>query len=515
MSGITHNQAVKWIHRSQDGLLNEGQQSLLEEHLHSCVSCRPYAEEMERVSAHLQDEFHRRWDRSVGPSQYITEMIMSKARKIPVANRISSSVRVVAGAMALLLLAVAINLVVSRLQSPPPTATDATETIDNSFLPEDRLLAFTSSQNGNSDIYTMHADGSGLTNITNHPAHDIYPFWSPDGKQIAFMSDRDGYGSPHIYLMNTDGSNVIQLTQGEGKYLLDVNGYTPWSPDGRKLLYSYQPSEETHWNLYVLDISNKSSTMLTREPGNYILPSWSPAGKHVAFVGDTDRIYRDLFLVDIDGTQLIRLTENLQAGEVFLFDYDWSEDGTSLFLTTSRNEQSRTHISTVYEAHMDGSLSLAAEVTDRLIVDWWNGVAVLQQEEPRLSWLRLDGSTSPLDVCQAGSHKLGTAHKRSQSGDMAFASNCSDSGWMLFWANSDGTTTDQLLDFPVAGEEEILFQLNWSPDDRYLAFVSSSIAAAEVTSTLYVLDVEKAREDPSIQPLKMTNSSGLSWQPSP
>lgn len=440
---------------------------------------------------------------------------MLKTRKILVTNRISSGVRAFAGALALVLLAVVINLVVSRLQSPFPAMTDATETMGISPLPEDRLLAFTSSQDGNAEIYTMHPDGSRLTNITNHPAHDIYPFWSPDGKQIAFMSDRNGYGSPHIYLMNTDGSNVIQLTQGEGKYLLDVNGYTPWSPDGRKLLYSYRPSEETHWNLYIMDISKKSSTMLTREPGNYILPSWSPGGKHVAFVGDTGRISRDLFLVDIDGTRLIPLTENLQAGEFFLFDYGWSEEGTSLFFTTSRNEQGRTHISTVYEAHMDGSVSVAAEAIDRLIVDWWNGIIVQQQEEPRLSWLRPDGSTSTLDICPAGSHKLGTADQRSSTGNLVFGANCSDSGWMLFWANSDGTMTDQLLNSPVAGEEEFLFQLAWSPDDRYLAFVSSNIASSEVTNTLYVLDVEKAREDPSVQPLKMTNSSSLSWQPDP
>ena len=56
----------------------------------------------------------------------------------------------------------------------------------------------------------MNADGSGQTNLTNHPALDVYPAWSPDGMQIAFTSYRDG--AANIYVMNPDGSNQTWLT---------------------------------------------------------------------------------------------------------------------------------------------------------------------------------------------------------------------------------------------------------------------------------------------------------------
>ncbi len=222
-TAYSHKQAIQLINRRMDGLLNDSQRLLVEEHLRSCNSCRDYANHMEGLSAHLQNEFHRRWDARSGPSQTVMEQVMTKSRNIPTTNRISSGVKLLAGAMALMLLGVTINFVVSRLQSTAPAAnaTEAVEAIDNAPRPEERLLAFTSDQTGNSDIYTMHADGSGQTNLTNNPARDSNPIWSPDGKHIAFESDRDGF--TQIYLMDADGSNVIQLTHNEAHHFLPMN----------------------------------------------------------------------------------------------------------------------------------------------------------------------------------------------------------------------------------------------------------------------------------------------------
>jgi hypothetical protein len=85
---------------------------------------------------------------------------------------------------------------------------------------------------------------------------------------------------------------------------------------------------------------------------------------------------------------------------------------------------------------------------------------------------------------------------------------------MLYWSNPDGTTIKQLPKLPIPLEEDILFHLTWSPDDRYLALVGVDTDPPYVTGTLYVLDVPKAREDASIQPVKITGGSP-SWQPGP
>ena len=71
-------------------------------------------------------------------------------------------------------------------------------------------IAFSSSRDGNAEIYVMNANGSGQTRLTTHPASDITPAWSPHETKIAFASDRDG--NFEIYVMNADGSGQTRLT---------------------------------------------------------------------------------------------------------------------------------------------------------------------------------------------------------------------------------------------------------------------------------------------------------------
>src|SRR5207253_40625 len=105
-------------------------------------------------------------------------------------------------------------------------------------------IAFTTDRDGNVDIYLMHADGSGVTRLTNNPARDFWPVGWPDGRQIAFKSERDG--NEDIYVMNADGSGVRKLSNNPS---LDVG--PAWSRDGTRI--AFYSERDGNGEIYVVN----------------------------------------------------------------------------------------------------------------------------------------------------------------------------------------------------------------------------------------------------------------------
>jgi Tol biopolymer transport system component len=515
MSGISHKQAIQLIHRHMDGLLNESQRLLLEEHLRSCDSCRDYANNMDGLSAHLQNEFHHRWDARLGPSQKVSEQVMTKTRNIPMTNRISSSVKLLAGAIALILLGVIINFVISQLQSTS-SVTNATKTVSA----ENRLLAFTSNQNGNLDIYTMRADGSGLTNLTNHPAKDLHPIWSPDGKHIAFESDRDGF--MQIYRMDADGSNVVQITRDEAdhKLTLQYDGkYNPWSPDGNRLIFIQEESAEETGTLYSIDINGENEVRLAngRISPNYV--SWSPDGKYIGYVlnvSSTPNLYvADTRVVEPDGSNARELKKLLPAGEQLdsFTPYYWSSNGQSIVFPALTSDPSR---EAVYELDLQTNTFLNETETKPVIEDWSAEVSLIldiNQDGMPFVWERSDGTSNTFEASRTWGELCDLDFTRSPQNNFAFGVYCPDNKFNLYWTNADGSTIKQLLTLPIDVVTGGVGDIAWSPDDQYIAF---NITTANKTD-MYVVKVEEMLVNPSLAPLKVSvnneSYSIPSWQP--
>lgn len=125
--------------------------------------------------------------------------------------------------------------------------------------------------------------------LTTDAANDLRPFWSPDGKQIVFFSNRSG--TYNIWVMNADGSSQRPLTQGSAD-----DRRPSWSPDGKWIVFDSDRSGDR--NIWIVSAKGGDPIQVTHDSASDSFPSWSPDGQHIAFYSYQDG-KMDLRLVDV------------------------------------------------------------------------------------------------------------------------------------------------------------------------------------------------------------------------
>ena len=197
-------------------------------------------------------------------------------------------------------------------------------------------IAFVSDRDDNFEIYIMNVDGSGVTRLTNSPAYEMSPCFSPDGSKVAFFSERDG--NREIYIMNVDGSGVTRLTNNPGD-----DFFPTFSPDGSKIIFVYD--YEGFCEIYIMDVDGSDEVNLTNNPANDFAPCFSPDGSKIAFVSDRDDNF-EIYIMNVDGSGERRLTDNPEGDGHPCF----SPDGSKIAFVSDRNGNEE-----IYIMNADGS----------------------------------------------------------------------------------------------------------------------------------------------------------------
>jgi Ca2+-binding RTX toxin-like protein len=227
---------------------------------------------------------------------------------------------------------------------------------------------------GNWDVLTMNPDGSGKANPGSHPLADLDPMYTPDGRQILFVSGRDNDES-EVFIMNADGSNVRQIIDNgdiddrpftfhpggvqvafqrflgnneiftmniDGSNQVDISNNPAsdaspdWSPDGQRIAFQSNRSGDTE--IYTMKPDGTDVRLVIALPGADTFPRWDPTATMLTFahnfgpgLGSTE-----IMRVNADGTNLVRLT-NSATGDAFPV---WSPDGALISWQSMRDDSS-------------------------------------------------------------------------------------------------------------------------------------------------------------------------------
>ncbi len=161
---------------------------------------------------------------------------------------------------------------------------------------------YRSDQDGDNEIFTMNADGTGPTQLTFNSDSDGGPSWSPDGTKIAFTSSRDDPWR-EIYTMRADGSDVTNLTNSPGTSEVEPD----WSPDGTKV--AFETDRDGNDEIYLMNSDGSAQTNLTNNPGSDETPDWSPDGAKIAFHTTRDG-NMEIYSMEADGSGQTNLSQS-------------------------------------------------------------------------------------------------------------------------------------------------------------------------------------------------------------
>lgn len=201
------------------------------------------------------------------------------------------------------------------------------------WSPTGEFIAFASLHGGNRQIYVMQRDGTNEVQLTEGSGGWQDPDWSPDGTRIVCEATLDG--DREIYAVEVKGGQVVQLTHNT------TQDFDPsWSPNGENIIFVCK--HNTGYEICVLELEGGTVRRLTNTPAIHHSPAWSPDGTRVAFLSNLWALEAhfslryaqcEVYVMNADGTDVIRLTEDPAGPPCYATQLTWSPDGRHIAYT--------------------------------------------------------------------------------------------------------------------------------------------------------------------------------------
>ena len=254
--------------------------------------------------------------------------------------------------------------------------------------PDGSEVAFSWNRSGTFEIFSAPLDGERIFQLTEANERSVWPRWSPDAKQLAFLRDRGGDERFDIWLVDRDGEHERNLTNEPGVTHRDI----AWSPDGTKLAYTANATGKS-FAVHLIDVTTGAKRALTDGVRDDLQPRWSPDGTLLVFWSRREEIRTnaDLYVVAASGGDATRLeTRGGVDGESI--DPRWSPDGTRISFTTDTRGRQEVAVATYAEREIGRIERMTDSIHDEYGAVWrpdGRGLAYLHNEDAAVSLRRV------------------------------------------------------------------------------------------------------------------------------
>ena len=337
--------------------------------------------------------------------------------------------------------------------------------------PDGEHVAFAAIDGGDRDIFLLRVGGERTINLTDDsPADDDHPAFSPDGRFLAFRSEREGGG---LFVMGATGESVRRLT---------TFGENPsWSPDGREIVFATEGESNPHGRertseLWVVAARGGEPRRIFA--GDAVQPSWSPGGHRIAF-WSVDQGIRDVWTVAADGSDPQRVT----AVESVDWNPAWAGDGRHLYFASDRSG-----VMNPWRVAIDERTGLLrGEPQPITLPTGWSGQISLSADERRFLYRtsELTAQVRRLPFDAAAGRLTGAVERIFDTAIPAVGFDLAADGSIVFRTaamqedvyvmQADGSGLRRLTDDAAKDRNPL-----WSPDGSQVAFYSNRSGIYEV-----------------------------------